>query len=62
MSADPPRSGGGEALPSSAAALKVVKQGVRIMLIERINTGCVPSKIVIRAVHIAHLHRFTHLG
>lgn len=47
-----------------AAALKVVEQGVRVTLIERdtiggtcVNVGCVPSKIMIRAAHIAHLRR-----
>lgn len=45
-----------------AAALKAVEQGVRVTLIERgtlggtcVNVGCVPSKIMIRAAHIAHL-------
>jgi mercuric reductase len=44
-----------------AAALKAVERGARITLIERgtiggtcVNTGCVPSKIMIRAAHIAH--------
>jgi len=47
-----------------AAALKVVEQGGRVTLIERgtlggtcVNVGCVPSKIMIRAAHIAHLRR-----
>ena len=47
-----------------AAALKAVELGARITLIERgiiggtcINIGCVPSKIMIRAAHIAHLRR-----
>ncbi len=47
-----------------AAALKAVEQGARVTLIERgtiggtcVNTGCVPSKIMIRAAHIAHLRR-----
>ncbi len=47
-----------------AAALKAVEQGARVTLIERgtiggtcVNVGCVPSKIMIRAAHIAHLHR-----
>ncbi len=47
-----------------AAALKAVEQGARITLIERstlggtcVNVGCVPSKIMIRAAHIAHLRR-----
>ncbi|MBN9459706.1 MAG: mercury(II) reductase [Burkholderiales bacterium] len=45
-----------------AAALKAVEQGARVTLIERgtlggtcVNVGCVPSKIMIRAAHIAHL-------
>jgi butyrate kinase len=47
-----------------AAALKAVEQGARVTLIERgtiggtcVNVGCVPSKILIRAAHIAHLRR-----
>lgn len=47
-----------------AAALKAAERGARITLIERgtlggtcVNTGCVPSKIMIRAAHIAHLRR-----
>ncbi|PKO90745.1 MAG: mercury(II) reductase [Betaproteobacteria bacterium HGW-Betaproteobacteria-10] len=47
-----------------AAALKSVEQGARVTLIERgtiggtcVNVGCVPSKIMIRAAHIAHLRR-----
>jgi len=47
-----------------AAALKSVEQGARVTLIERgtiggtcVNIGCVPSKIMIRAAHIAHLRR-----
>ena len=45
-----------------AAALTAVEQGARVTLIERgtlggtcVNVGCVPSKIMIRAAHIAHL-------
>ena len=52
---------GGAAL---AAALKAVERGAQITLIERgllggtsVNVGCVPSKIMIRAAHIAHLRR-----
>ncbi|WP_280547358.1 mercury(II) reductase [Halomonas sp. 11-S5] len=44
-----------------AAALKAVERGARVTLIERgtlggtcVNVGCVPSKILIRAAHIAH--------
>ncbi len=53
-------SGGG----AMAAALKAVELGARVTLIERgtiggtcVNVGCVPSKIMIRAAHIAHLRR-----
>lgn len=45
-----------------AAALKAVENGARVTLIERgtiggtcVNVGCVPSKIMIRAAHVAHL-------
>ena len=47
-----------------AAALKAVERGARVTLIERgtiggtcVNIGCVPSKIMIRAAHIAHLRQ-----
>ncbi|MBI3284109.1 MAG: mercury(II) reductase [Burkholderiales bacterium] len=47
-----------------AAALKAVERGAQVTLIERgtiggtcVNTGCVPSKIMIRAAHVAHLRR-----
>ena len=47
-----------------ACALKAVERGARVTLIERatiggtcVNVGCVPSKIMIRAAHIAHLRR-----
>ncbi|PMS19723.1 mercury(II) reductase [Trinickia dabaoshanensis] len=47
-----------------AATLKAVEQGARVTLIERgtiggtcVNVGCVPSKIMIRAAHIAHLRQ-----
>lgn len=47
-----------------AAALKAVELGARVTLIERstiggtcVNVGCVPSKIMIRAAHIAHMRR-----
>lgn len=47
-----------------AAALKAAENGARVTLIERgtiggtcVNVGCVPSKIMIRAAHIAHLRR-----
>jgi len=47
-----------------AAALKAVERGARVTLIERgtiggtcVNSGCVPSKIMIRAAHIAHLRK-----
>lgn len=45
-----------------ACALKAVERGARVTLIECgsiggtcVNIGCVPSKIMIRAAHIAHL-------
>ncbi len=47
-----------------AGALKAIERGARVTLIERstiggtcVNVGCVPSKIMIRAAHIAHLRR-----
>ncbi len=47
-----------------AAALKAVEQGAQVTLVERgllggtcVNIGCVPSKIMIRAAHVAHLRR-----
>lgn len=52
----------GSGAAAMAAALKAVERGARVTLIERdviggmcINVGCVPSKIMIRAAHIAHL-------
>ncbi len=54
----------GSGAAAMAAALKAVDQGARVTLIERgiiggtcVNVGCVPSKIMIRAAHIAHLRR-----
>ena len=45
-----------------ACVLKAVDRGARVTLVERgtiggtcVNVGCVPSKIMIRAAHIAHL-------
>jgi mercuric reductase len=47
-----------------AAALRAAENGAEVTLIERgviggtcVNIGCVPSKIFIRAAHIAHLRR-----
>ena len=47
-----------------AAALKATENDAEVTLIERgviggtcVNIGCVPSKIFIRAAHIAHLRR-----
>lgn len=47
-----------------AAALKAAELGAQVTIIERgavggtcVNTGCVPSKIMIRAAHIAHMRR-----
>ncbi len=49
---------------ATAAALKAIERGARVTLIERstlggtcVNFGCIPSKILIRAAHIAHLRR-----
>ena len=54
----------GSGSAAMAAALKAVERGARVTLIERgtiggtcVNIGCVPSKILIRAAHIAHLRR-----
>lgn len=54
----------GSGAAAMAAALKAIDQGARVTLIERgtiggtcVNVGCVPSKIMIRAAHIAHLRR-----
>ena len=46
-----------------AAAIKAVEGGAQVTIIEGgeviggtcVNTGCVPSKIMIRGAHIAHL-------
>ena len=48
-----------------ACAIKAVENGAKVTLIERkpiiggtcVNIGCVPSKIMIRAAHIAHLQQ-----
>jgi mercuric reductase len=47
-----------------AAALRVSEGGAKVTLVESgtiggtcVNVGCVPSKIMIRAAHIAHLRR-----
>jgi mercuric reductase len=47
-----------------AGALRAAEGGARVTLVERgtiggtcVNVGCVPSKIMIRAAHIAHLRR-----
>ena len=48
-----------------ACAIKAVENGAKVTLIERkpiiggtcVNIGCVPSKIMIRAAHIAHLQK-----
>lgn len=44
-----------------AAAVRAAAEGAKVMLVERgtlggtcVNVGCVPSKIMIRAAHIAH--------
>ena len=55
-----------------AAAIRAVEDAARVTLIEAgtiggtcVNVGCVPSKIMIRGAHIAHLqhdHAFEGLG
>ena len=47
-----------------AGALKAAERGAQVTVIERgrvggtcVNIGCVPSKIMIRAAHVAHLRR-----
>ena len=52
----------GSGAAASAAALRAAHGGARVTLSERgtlggtsVNVGCVPSKIFIRAAHIAHL-------
>ncbi len=54
----------GSGAAAMAAALKAAEQGAKVTLIERgtiggtcVNIGCVPSKIMIRAAHVAHLRR-----
>ncbi|MFC5510465.1 mercury(II) reductase [Massilia jejuensis] len=54
----------GSGAAAMAASLKAVEQGARVTLIERgtiggtcVNIGCVPSKIMIRAAHVAHLRQ-----
>ncbi len=54
----------GSGAAAMAGALKAAERGARVTLIERgtiggtcVNVGCVPSKILIRAAHIAHLRR-----
>lgn len=49
---------------AAAAALKAVELGAQVTLIERgtlggtcVNVGCVPSKIMISAAHVAHVRR-----
>jgi mercuric reductase len=46
---------------SFAAAIRAAEEGARVTLVERstlggtcVNVGCVPSKIMIRAAHVAH--------
>ncbi len=54
----------GSGAAAMAAALKAAERGARVTLVERgitggtcVNTGCVPSKILLRAAHIAHGRR-----
>jgi mercuric reductase len=49
-----------------ACAIKAVESGAKVTMIERkpiiggtcVNIGCVPSKIMIRSAHIAHLQQY----
>jgi mercuric reductase len=53
-----------------ACALKAVEKGAKVTMVERnpiiggtcVNIGCVPSKIMIRAAHIAHLQKHHAFG
>lgn len=54
----------GSGAAAFAAAIRASESGAAVTLIERgtiggtcVNVGCVPSKIMIRAAHIAHLRR-----
>ena len=54
----------GSGAAAMAAALKAVERGAHVTLIESgaiggtcVNVGCVPSKVMIRAAHIAHARR-----
>ncbi|NWG74840.1 MAG: mercury(II) reductase [Rubrivivax sp.] len=54
----------GSGAAAMAAAVKAAERGARVTLVERgtiggtcVNAGCVPSKILIRAAHVAHLRR-----
>ncbi len=49
-----------------AAAIRAAEEGARVTMIERgttggtcVNVGCVPSKIMIRSAHIAHLRQLS---
>jgi mercuric reductase len=77
-SAHPARDGSGAGLhiavigtggAAMAAALRATERGARVTVIERgtvggtcVNTGCVPSKIMIRAAHVAHTRRHSPFG
>ena len=54
----------GSGAAAMAAAIKAAGEGARVTLIERgtiggtcVNVGCVPSKIMIRAAHVAQVRR-----
>jgi mercuric reductase len=54
----------GSGAAAFAAAIRASERGAAVTLIERgtiggtcVNVGCVPSKIMLRAAHIAHLRR-----
>ncbi|MBB4517486.1 mercury(II) reductase [Paraburkholderia fungorum] len=54
----------GSGAAAFAAAIRLAEEGAQVTLVERgitggtcVNVGCVPSKIMIRAAHIAHLRK-----
>ncbi len=49
-----------------AGAIRAAERGAQVTVIERgtvggtcVNTGCVPSKIMIRAAHVAHVRKYS---
>lgn len=54
----------GSGAAAFAAAIRLAQDGAQVTMIERdtvggtcVNIGCVPSKIMIRAAHVAHMRR-----